>query len=79
LRPSHPRNYYFNPGNFSYDRLIALDDIASQDATQLPYFTYRTFPRNAVRGPGAITDATFGQIFNTADPRNLQLALHLRF
>jgi hypothetical protein len=112
-------NYYFNPGNFSTARLDNLDNIASTNASQLPYYTYGSLPRNAFRGPGAfnvdmtlakkfriretstlelrvdafnlfnhanfanpdtaITDSTFGQISNTADPRILQVAAHLRF
>jgi len=112
-------NYYFNPANFSTARANTLDGIASTDASQLPYFTYGTLPRNAFRGPGSvnldialakkfriretaslelrldafnafnhtnfanpdttITDATFGQISNTAAPRILQVAAHLRF
>jgi hypothetical protein len=112
-------NYYFNPGNFSTARANTLDGIASMDASQLPYFTYGSLPRNSFRGPGAvnldialakkfrirenaslelrldafnafnhtnfsnpdttITDATFGQISNTAAPRILQVAAHLRF
>jgi len=112
-------NYYFNPGNFSNARLLNLDNIAQQDASQLPGYTYGTLPRNAFRGPGAtnvdiaiakkfrireratlelrgdafnvfnhtqfgnpdtgISDLTFGQITTTADPRILQVALHLMF
>lgn len=45
-------NYYFNPAIFSNSNLIALDAIASSDAAALPYFTYGSFPRNALRGPG---------------------------
>ncbi len=112
-------NYYFNPGNFSTARLDNLDNIAYNDASQLPYYTYGTLPRNFFRGPGAvnldialakkfhiresatleirldafnafnhtnfsnpdtgITDSTFGQISNTAAPRIVQIAAHLRF
>lgn len=112
-------NFYFNPNNFSTARLDNLDNIAYNDASQLPYYTYGSLPRNAFRGPGAvnldialakkftlrehatlelrmdafnafnhtnfanpdtsITDATFGQISNTAAPRILQIAAHLRF
>jgi hypothetical protein len=45
-------NYYFNPAIFSNANLITLDNIASEDASQLPYFTYGSFPRNGLRGPG---------------------------
>ncbi|HEX3684071.1 MAG TPA: carboxypeptidase regulatory-like domain-containing protein [Bryobacteraceae bacterium] len=44
-------NYYFNPAVFSNSRLLALDTIASNDASMLPYFTYGSFPRNGLRGP----------------------------
>ncbi|HLY16965.1 MAG TPA: carboxypeptidase regulatory-like domain-containing protein [Bryobacteraceae bacterium] len=46
-------NYYFNPSNFSNTRLLNLDNIASNDASQLPGYTYGTLPRNSFRGPGA--------------------------
>jgi outer membrane receptor protein involved in Fe transport len=45
-------NYYFNPAIFSNANLITLDNIASTDASKLPYFTYGSFPRNGMRGPG---------------------------
>lgn len=45
-------NYYFNPANFSNANLLALDSIASSDASKLPYYTYGSLPRNALRGPG---------------------------
>ncbi|MBV9499477.1 MAG: TonB-dependent receptor [Acidobacteriaceae bacterium] len=45
-------NYYFNPAIFSDTNLIALDGIASTDASKLPFFTYGSFPRNGFRGPG---------------------------
>jgi outer membrane receptor protein involved in Fe transport len=46
-------NYYFNPNNFSNSRLLSLDAIAQQNASQLPGYTYGTLGRNAFRGPGA--------------------------
>jgi hypothetical protein len=45
-------NYYFNPANFSISRLLTLDSIAKSDASMLPYYTYGSFPRNGLRGPG---------------------------
>ena len=88
-------------------------------ATLLNQFTYGTFGRNALRGPGAfntnlslskifrfhervdvelradafnlfnnvefsnpdtnIGDPSFGQVSNTADPRIIQVALHVKF
>ncbi len=45
-------NYYFNPADFSTTNLVALNAIARKNAALLPYYTYGTFPRNALRGPG---------------------------
>jgi hypothetical protein len=114
-------NYWFNPNSFSNAREVALNQEATtvNPATLLGKFTYGSFGRNALRGPGAfnvnlslskifrvaekadvelradafnlfntpefsnpdtnIGDPNFGQISNTADPRIIQLALHLKF
>ena len=114
-------NYWFNPNSFSNARELALNQEATvvNPATLLSQFTYGSFGRNALRGPGAfnlnlslskisrigekvdvelradafnllnnpqfsnpdtnIGDPSFGQISNTADPRIVQLALHLKF
>jgi len=119
-------NFWFNPNSFSNAREVALNNEALQGqsnsinpATLLGQFTYGTFGRNVLRGPGAfnanlsltktfqlretgelefrvdafnvfnnvefsnpdsnIGDQSFGQISNTADPRILQVALHLKF
>jgi outer membrane receptor protein involved in Fe transport len=48
-------NFFFNPGNSSAARANELDQLAQQDASQLVgQFTYGTFPRNALRGPGFV-------------------------
>jgi hypothetical protein len=48
-------NYYFYPGAFSSDALIALDQTAQTNAAALKgQFTEGTLGRNAFRGPGAI-------------------------
>ncbi len=59
-------NYWFNPSNFSNANLLNLDQIARSNASQLPYYTYGTLPRNAFRGP---------------DMTNLDIAIskHFRF
>ena len=114
-------NYWFNPNSFSNAREVALNQEATSvnPATLLNQFTYGSFGRNALRGPGAfntnlslskifkvgekldvelrgdafnifnraefsnpdtnIGDPNFGQVSNTADPRIIQLALHLKF
>jgi hypothetical protein len=51
---SNPGNYWFNPANFSVDRLNNLDNIAFDNAAMLPGFTYGTAPRNGFRGPDQV-------------------------
>ena len=60
-------NYYFSPANFSNDRANALDKAAKVDPTSIiGQFTYGSFPRNALRGPGYVN-------------ADLSLAKHLYF
>jgi outer membrane receptor protein involved in Fe transport len=67
-------NYYFNPNNFSNARLLTLDGIAQQDASQLPGYTYGTLGRNAFRGPGATNvDIAIVKKFKIREHANLEL------
>ncbi|MBV8551057.1 MAG: carboxypeptidase regulatory-like domain-containing protein [Acidobacteriaceae bacterium] len=48
-------NYYFNPGNFSTARAVALDAASRVNpAALIGQFTEGSFPRNALRGPGFV-------------------------
>jgi outer membrane receptor protein involved in Fe transport len=70
----NPGNYYFNPGNFTAAPLLALDNIAQQDASQLPGYTYGTLPRNAFRGPGAVNvDVALAKQFRFGERATLEL------
>jgi outer membrane receptor protein involved in Fe transport len=67
-------NYYFNPNNFSTARVDNLDSIAHNDASQLPYYTYGTMPRNSLRGPGAFNlDLALVKKFNLGEHATLEL------
>jgi len=67
-------NYYFNPANFSTARLDSLDAIAQNDASQLPYYTYGSLPRNAFRGPGAVNvDMTLAKKFALRENATIEL------
>lgn len=45
-------NYWFNPNSFSNTNLLALDSLSQTNAAALPYYTYGSYPRNGMRGPG---------------------------
>ncbi len=67
-------NFWFNPGNFSTTRLLALDAIAASNAAGLPYYTYGSFPRNALRGPDATNlDLSISKHFRFAERYDLEL------
>jgi hypothetical protein len=67
-------NFYFNPNNFSNARLLYLDGIAQQDASQLPGYTYGTLGRNAFRGPGATNlDLAIAKKFKIHERATLEL------
>jgi len=67
-------NYYFSPNNFSTTNLDNLDNIAYNDASQLPYYTYGTFPRNGMRGPGAFNvDLALAKTFKIGERATLEL------
>jgi outer membrane receptor protein involved in Fe transport len=67
-------NYYFNPANFDINNLLALDSIAKSDASMLPYYTYGTFPRNGLRGPGQTNlDLTIAKHFRVGERYDVEL------
>jgi len=67
-------NYYFNPANFSISNILALDAIAKTNAGALPYYTYGTFPRNGLRGPGQTNlDLTIAKHFRFHEQYDVEL------
>jgi len=69
-------NYYFNPAIFSNSRLLALDNIASNDASMLPYFTYGSFPRNGLRGPDFTNlDIAISKHFQVREKMDVELRM----
>ncbi len=56
-------NFFFNPAAFSNSRALALDSQAQTDASVLAgQFTYGSFGRNGLRGPGSInTDVSLSK------------------
>jgi len=62
-------NYWFDPNNFSNTRLLALNDQAQADASQLiGQFTHGSLPRNAFRGPGFVnTDLSLAKHFRVRE------------
>ena len=66
-------NYYFNPANFSVANINNLNSIARQNAANLPYFTYGTMPRNALRGPDNVNfDLALAKHFKIAERFDLE-------
>ncbi len=67
-------NYYFNPANFDVSNLLSLNAIAKSDASMLPYYTYGTFPRNGLRGPGQTNlDLTIAKHFRVGERYDVEL------
>ena len=67
-------NYYFNPANFDINNLLTLDSMAQTDASTLPYYTYGTFPRNGMRGPGQTNlDLTIAKHFRVRERYDVEL------
>src|SRR5581483_5791128 len=67
-------NYYFNPANFDITNLLALNSIAKNDASALPYYTYGTFPRNGMRGPGQTNlDLSIAKHFRIGERMDVEL------
>jgi len=68
-------NYYFNPNSFSNAREVNLNlEAASVNpATLLNQFTYGTFGRNSLRGPGAFnTNISLSKIFRIRERVDLE-------
>jgi outer membrane receptor protein involved in Fe transport len=70
-----PGNYWFNPNAASGTRINALDALAKADASQLNgQFTYGTFPRNSLRGPGRFNiDFSISKHFALTERLNVEL------
>lgn len=78
---SLPRNAFRGPGAVNVDMALAKKfKIREQASLELRVDAFNLFNHTNFSNPDtAITDAIFGQISNTADPRILQVAAHLRF
>ncbi len=76
-----PRNGLRGPGRTNLDLSIAKHfKINERFDLELHGDAFNVFNHAEFSNPDTtVTDSTFGQISNTADPRILQLALHLRF
>jgi len=69
-----PGNYWFNPNDFTIANLVDLDQKAHTDASQLTSFTYGTFPRNALRGPGRTNfDLSLAKHFKIGESFDVEL------
>ena len=70
-------NYWFNPNSFSNAREVALNQEATavNPATLLSQFTYGTFGRNSLRGPGAFnTNLSLSKVFRLREKRSWNCA-----
>jgi len=78
---SLPRNAFRGPGAVNLDIALAKKFRIREAATlELRLDAFNAFNHTNFSNPDTtITDATFGQISNTAAPRILQVAAHLRF
>ncbi len=76
-----PRNGLIGPGQTNLDLSISKHFIVREKFDlELRGDAFNVLNHTQFRNPDVtITDATFGQISNTFDPRILQIALHLRF
>ena len=70
-----PGNFYFNPNNFSNARENTLNAQSQIDpASLIGQFTYGSFPRNALRGPGFIdTDLSVAKHFLIGEKLDAEL------
>jgi outer membrane receptor protein involved in Fe transport len=78
---SLPRNAFRGPGSVNLDIALAKKFPIRENASlEMRLDAFNVFNHTNFSNPDTtITDATFGQISNTAAPRILQVALHLRF
>jgi hypothetical protein len=78
---SLPRNAFRGPGAVNLDIALAKKFRIRETASlELRVDAFNAFNHTNFSNPDTtITDATFGQISNTAAPRILQVAAHLRF
>jgi len=76
-----PRNAFRGPGQTNLDLSLAKHfKVGERFDGELRLDAFNVFNHTEFKNPDTtVTDATFGQISNTYDPRILQLAIHIRF
>ncbi len=76
-----PRNSFRGPGQTNLDLSLAKHfRIAERFDGELRLDAFNVFNHTEFKNPDTtVTDATFGQISTTYDPRILQIAVHVRF
>jgi outer membrane receptor protein involved in Fe transport len=76
-----PRNSFRGPGQTNLDLSLAKHfKVGERFDGELRLDAFNVFNHTQFKNPDTtVTDATFGQISTTYDPRILQLAIHIRF